>query len=111
MKKIILLLLSVFLFSFSFADYKQDLTKYYSKQAVQKVETMLEKWNNKVLKSEDPIKTYNKVLAKIDNILKKQISEKIKIVVLFLKEEISNFKNQYEQNLKSKQENNNQVDA
>jgi len=96
MRKIILLFLSLLLFTFSFAVYKGKLEKYYSKTTIEKVENYLDNWNNKILKTKSPEIFYDKVIWKIDNFLqKKNISLKTKTVLLYLKEKINFFKSEY----------------
>jgi len=102
MKKVFLSILLILLgFSVVFANYKEDLEKYYGYQVVEKVDAVLDKWNEKVLKLEDPVKVYDRILLKIDKKLPFVSSEKIKILLLYIKDKILSYKEAYLSTVKS----------
>ena len=107
MKKIILFIVSIFLsFSFSFAiNYSTDLNKYWGNNASKIVDKVLDKWNNKILSTKDEkniLNKYNKVLWKIDNLLNKKISQKVRILLVYVKFKLENYKSNYLKNIEEK---------
>jgi hypothetical protein len=49
------------------------------------VDNILTNWNKEVLKKKNPIAVYNKILLKVDKVLEKNISDKLKVVLLYVK--------------------------
>jgi hypothetical protein len=65
------------------------------------VDNILTNWNKEVLKKKNPIAVYNKILLKVDKVLEKNISDKLKVVLLYVKDVIALFKNQYLESIKN----------
>ena len=78
------------------------MLNYFSEQTVEKVDNILEKWNKKVVEKKNVLDIYNNLINKIDNKLSELSSEKIKVLLLYIKEIVINYKEKYLSSLETK---------